>query len=160
MDPATPTNDTSLCPSCGYDIRGLKFVEEKATCPECGWKIDRVLLRGVSETAYSFRISIGIPLAIFSLAVVLFVAAQNISGFRDVSRSVENALAALALTTLLAALNIPSLVFARRNRARYRAMPRERGRLWTEGVMFVIASVATVLCVVLIVFTVFKVRGA
>jgi hypothetical protein len=137
----------------------LIFVEEKAACPECGWKIDRTLLRGVPEIAYPFRISVGIPLAIFSLAVVIFVAAKYVSGFDDVGRRVEDTLAVLVLATLLAALNIPPFFFARKNRARYRAIPRDRRHLWSQGVMFVIGSVAVVVVVVLITISAIAARG-
>ena len=27
---------TRACPGCGYDLRGIAFIEKKARCPECG----------------------------------------------------------------------------------------------------------------------------
>jgi len=153
---STPPNITTpdytyLCPSCAYDIRGLNFDEEKATCPECGWKIDLALLRTVPQPVYPFLLSVGIPLAIFGVAVAIFIALRITSSVRGVSQRAENVwqttFILLVLATLLAAVNIPPIAFARKNRARYRAIPRERGHLWFQGAMFLIGSVVLVFVV-------------
>jgi Zn-finger nucleic acid-binding protein len=47
-------NETTLCPSCGYDIRGLNFIDEKATCPQCAALVDRGMLRAASSFSGSF----------------------------------------------------------------------------------------------------------
>jgi hypothetical protein len=42
--PPTPATDRDRCVSCGYDARSLTFIDDMATCPECGEGVDRATL--------------------------------------------------------------------------------------------------------------------
>jgi hypothetical protein len=128
MNTASSPDDTSLCPSCGYDIRGLKFIEEKATCPECSEKISLAALKAIPRLKYPFWRAILIPIG--PLAATVSLSALLKLGFDSVWSGV--ALFILAATTLI----VPPAAFFHVNRSRWRLVRRERRKIVARGLSF------------------------
>jgi len=141
MNP-TPDN-TSLCPSCGYDIRGLNFIDNKATCPECGAVLDRLsILQSERYKEPSILRLIKIPTICGGVGVMVLLITGLVRGS---SARLQNSITldawselvmAVTIGTAVIALVTPPIIYWRENRRRFFASRASRGRMIRVGLVF------------------------
>jgi len=124
--PLPPATDRDRCVSCGYDARSLAFVHDMATCPECGWGIDRTVLAELPRIKRPFITALAPALVLCAL----YVWSRGYRAFLD-----ANLLLKVVIHGVIPCF-LPPLAFLARNQLRWRLMPRGRRRLVLEGILF------------------------